>query len=80
MPYILGDIHTITATFLTDDTGFHDASLVIIGGHTDFSLQYHKSLVLIRMVMYGDESTWFQRIEKTVAFILQTLMEVIVLP
>ena len=80
VPDVLRNIYSISAVLLTDDAGFHDLALVIVGRHPDLSLQYHKGLVLVGMVMYGDKSARFQGIEETVTLILQTLMEVVVLP
>ena len=80
VPDVLGNVHTITATFLTDDTGFHYLALVIVGCHTHFALQNHKGLVLVGMVMYRNKCAWFQGIKESVALVLQTLMKVVVLP
>ena len=80
VPDVLGNVHTITATFLTDDAGFHYLALVIVGCHSDLSFQNHKGLVLVRMVMHWDKCAWFQRIEESVALVLNALMEIVVLP
>ena len=78
MPDVLGDVNTIGATFLTDDTGFQHLTIIIIGGYSDFTFQYHKGLGLVRMMVNRDECPRFQGIEETVALVLQALVEVVV--
>ena len=80
MPDVFGNIHTIAATLLTDNTRFHNLSLVIVGCHANLSFQYDKGLVLVGMVMHWDKSARLQRIEESVALVIEALMEVIVLP
>ena len=80
MPDVLGNIHTITSTFLAENAGVHSLTLVIIGRQPDLAPQYHKGLVLVGVMMYWDKSAWLQGVEESVTLVLQTLMEVIVLP
>ena len=69
-----------SATILTDDTGLQYLAVIIVGRDSDFSLQDYKRLSLSRMMMYWDECAWLQTIEETVAFLIQTLMEIVVHP
>ena len=80
VPDVLGNVHTISTTLLADDAGFHNLALVIVSCHANLSFQYHKGLVLVRMVMHRNKCAWFQCVEETVALVLQTLMKVVVLP
>ena len=80
MPDVLGNIHTIAATLLTNDAGFCNFSLVIVGCHANLSLQYHKGLILVRMMMHRNKRAWFQGIEESVALVIEAQVVVIVLP
>ena len=79
MPDILGYIHTIAAVFLTKDNAFSNRAVIVIGCHSYPTTQYHKSLILVGMVMDGDFGAWFQRIEHTMAHVIKRLMKVVVL-
>ena len=80
MPHILRDINAISALFMTQHTGLHDLTIVIINQHLHPALQYHKGLILGGMMMDRDLGTRFQGIEKTMAFVFKALMEIVVLP
>ena len=80
VPNVFRDVNTIGSTILTDDTGLQDLAVIIVGRNPDFSLQDYKRLSLVGMMMHGDECAWLQAIEETVAFLIQTLMEVVVHP
>ncbi len=79
MPYILGYIHTIAAVFLTKDNAFGNCAVIVVGGHTNLSTKYNKSLILVGMMMDGNIGSGFQGIEHTVAQIIKRLMKVVVL-
>ena len=80
VPNVFRDVNTIGSTILTDDTGLQYLAVIIVGRNPDFSLQDYKRLSLSRMMMYWDECAWLQTIEETVAFLIQTLMEIVVHP
>ena len=80
VPHVFRDVNTIDSTVLTDDTGLQYLAVIIVGRNPDFSLQDYKRLSLVGMMMHGDECAWLQAIEETVAFLIQTLMEVVVHP
>ena len=80
MPNILRYVNAIGSTILTDDTGLQDLAVIIVGRDSDFTFQDYKSLGLGRMMMHGYECAWLQTIEETVAFLIQTLMEIVVHP
>ena len=80
VPDILGNVHAVGAALLTDDTRLQDLAIVIIGRDSDLALQDDKCLGLGGMVMHGDECAWLQTVEEPVAFLIQTLMEVIIHP
>jgi len=80
MPDILGYIHAIAAVFEAQNNTFSNGTVIVIGSHTNFTAQYHKSLILVRMMMNGHFGSWFQRIEHTVAQVIKRLMKVQVHP
>jgi hypothetical protein len=80
MPHVLGYVHTVVSTILTDDAGLQYLSIVIVCGKPDLALQYHESLGFGWMVMYWYLRARFQTIQETMAFLLQALMKVIVHP
>jgi hypothetical protein len=80
VPHVFRDVNTIGSTILTDDAGLHYLAVIIVGRNPDFSLQDYKRLSLVGMMMHGDECARLQTIEESVAFFIQTLMEVVVHP
>jgi hypothetical protein len=80
VPNVFWDVNTIGSTILTDDTGLQYLAVIIVGRNPDFSLKDYKRLSLVGMMMHGDECARLQAIEETVAFLIKTLMEVVVHP
>jgi hypothetical protein len=80
VPHVFRDVDTIDSTVLTDDTGLQYLAVIIVGRNPDFSLQDYKRFGLSRMMMYWNECAWLQAIEESVAFLIKTLMEVVVHP
>lgn len=80
MPDVLWNIHTVCSALRADNTRGDNYSLVIVSGDSDLTFQYDKGLVLVRMMMHRNESTWLQGIEETVTLILKALVEVVVHP
>ena len=80
VPHVFRDVNTISTAFLTDDTGLRDLAVIIVGRDSDLAFQDYKRLGLSRVMMHGDERSWLQTVEETVALLIQTLMEIIVHP
>ena len=80
MPHVFGNIHTIGSALLANNTGLHDFAIVFIGRYPDLALQNDKRLGLGGMVMHGDECARLQTVEEPMAFIIQTLMEIVIHP
>ena len=79
VPNVLGNVHAIGAVLLTDDTRLQDLAIVIVSRNPDLAFQDDKCLGLGGMVMHGDECAWFQTVEEPMAFLIQALMEIVVL-
>ena len=79
MPYVLWYIHAVSPAFLTDNAGFQNFTVIIVGCHPDLALQNHKGLCLGGMMVYWYLSAWFQGIEEAVALVLKALVEIVVL-
>jgi hypothetical protein len=79
MPYILGDVHTITTAFVAKNIGLDNFTIVIVSRHPDFSFQDNKGLVFVWMVMHRNLGTRFKSIEKPVALVVKTLVKVVIL-
>jgi hypothetical protein len=80
VPDVLGDVHAIGAVLLTDDTRLQYLAIVIIGRNPDLAFQNYKCLGLGGVMMHGNECAWFQAIEETMAFLIKTLMKIVVHP
>ena len=80
VPHILGNVNTIAAFFMTEDDAVTDGTIIIIRSDLYLTSQYDKRLVFRRMSMDRYHCPWLYRIQKSMAFILQRLMEVIVHP
>jgi len=80
VPDVLGNVNAVGSALLTDDTRLQDLAIVIIGRNPDLAFQDDKRLGLGGMVMHGDGSAWLQTVEEPVAFLIQTLMEIIIHP
>ena len=63
VPNILGYIHAIAAVFEAQNNTFSNSAVIVIGSHSYLTTQYHKSLILVGMVMDGNFRAGFQRIE-----------------
>jgi hypothetical protein len=79
MPGILGNVNSVTATFVTQDIGLNDFTIVIISRNPDFSFQYNEGFVFIRMVVHRNLGARLKCIEKPVTLVIKTLMKVVVL-
>ena len=79
VPRILRDIHPDVTVRMTEDDTFRHLTLVVVDVHTYLATQQDKRLVLRHVMMDRHLRPWLQGIEKPMAFVLQTTMEVVVL-
>ena len=80
VPYILRNIHTIDAVFLTENQLVDYRAIVVMSGHSHFASEYNKCLILLKVSMNRDFGTGFYGIEHTMAQFIQRMMKIIVHP
>ena len=80
MPYVFGNVNTISAAIVTDDAGFHHLTMVVVGGYLDLAFQDDKCLGFGRMMMHRYKCARLQTIEEAMTLIIEAFMEVIVHP
>jgi hypothetical protein len=65
---------------MTKYGSFHDFSIIIIGGYPYFPLDENYGLGFGRMVVHWYLGARLQSIDETMAFIVKTLVEIVVHP
>lgn len=78
MPNILRGVDTITAIFLAENYAFGNCAVIVICGLTYLTSQYHKVLILVRIMTNGNFGSSFQRVEYTMAQVIMRLMKTVV--
>jgi len=80
VPDILSYVHAVAAFRWVEDNVLDDSAVVVVGDDTYPATQHNNRLLFLRMAMNGDVGTRFHGIQKTVAFLIQTLMKVQIHP
>ena len=79
MPHVLWYIHAVSPLFLTDNAGFQNFTVIIIGCDSDLTFQYYEGLCFCGMMVYWYLGARFQCVEEAVALVLKALVEIVVL-
>ena len=75
MPHILRDVNPIVATLLTQHHIFYYRAIIIVSSHSNLASQDNERLILRWVPMDGYHSPRLHCIQKSMALILQRLME-----
>ena len=80
VPYTFRNVHAVAALVWTKDNTFYHAAVIVMRRHLYPSSKQHKGFIFCRVTMYRNDGTRFHRIQKAMAGLIETLVEVVVHP